>query len=175
MRVLFTFFAALLFCAVGFAQEAGAAAIAPSAGGGVMEMLTPIVIAVIGMAFGWLRMRQQKAEDAKTEADKKSEEERIAERQALATLEKSVAATYLSYVRPLKKSGKGFDHKEARRRAFVTAKGRATSAAKAVYELWGDDLVDAAIHRIANRQGADKPSSAPKPEAANTDDVAGDN
>ena len=32
------------------------------------------------------------------------------------------------------------------------------SAAKAINELWGDDLVEAAVHRIANRQGADKPS-----------------
>ncbi len=82
----------------------------------------------------------------------------------MATLEKAVASTYLSYVRPGRANG-GFDGKTARQRAVQTAKDNAIPAAKAIYELWGDDLVEAAVHRIANRQGADKPAK-PKPESA---------
>lgn len=156
MRGLFVFMAALFFAGLAVAQEAaGGAQLQPAAGGGLLAQATPIVLAIIGALFGWLRLRQQKSEDD----SKKSEAEKEAERQAMAMLEKSVAATYLSYVRPQRKANGGkFDHKVARTRAMETAKANALPAAKAIYELWGDDIVEGVVHRIANRQGADKPS-----------------
>ncbi len=118
---------------------------------GWMSAATPIVLALIGALFGWLRMRQQKGE----EKSQKSEEEKEAERKALQDLQAAVANTYLSYVSGAKEDGK-FDGAIARSKALATAKKSAIPAVKAIYELWGDDKVEALIHRIANKQGADK-------------------
>jgi hypothetical protein len=105
---------------------------------------------VAAIVLPYIRSRIKKGEKDKEKAEAKTD--------ALDTLANAVASVYLTVVQPTKAAGTKIDGKAVRALAFNKAKEMAPEAAKAVYEAWGKDKVLSLIHRIANKQGANKPS-----------------
>lgn len=116
---------------------------------------------VAAIVLPYVRGRIRKGEEDKKKAGAKTE--------ALDTLANAVASIYLTIVQPLKAKGEKLNGAVVRQAAFDKAKELAPDAAKAVYEAWGKEKVLSLIHRIANKQGANKVSQ-PKTETTSDGD-----
>lgn len=139
--------------ATAFAQETAPSLVAPPAGSPVILYIVYAILSLVGMlGVAWMKGRIDRSD--------KADDEKKAEKDAVDSLWNGAASTYLAYVQTAKVDG-NFDQKEARRRAVAAGKKMAGPAAKALYELWGDDKLDALVHRFANRQGADRASEKP--------------